>query len=134
MSTGDATDGVGGHHGSTGDGVHVSVHRDPAQRSALVTVTGEIDVLTGTRLRAALGEELTEPGIKHVAVDLRPVTLMTSTGIAALLDAQSEAKQGGKSLTIAVGDNRAVLRPLQVTGVESLLNLRPDPPTAASNG
>ncbi len=92
-------------------------------RGGQVVVSGEIDVATGTKLRARLAASLADPEVDRVTADMRSVTFMSSTGIAVLLDAHSEAEQAGKSLTFHTGANRAVLNPLRMSGVDALLNL-----------
>lgn len=100
---------------------------DPELRapSTVLVVEGEIDVATGTKLRAALAASLAEANVDVVVADLRAVTFMSSTGIAVLVDANAEAKHVGKSLRLLTAGNRAVLGPLRTTGVDALLNLDP---------
>lgn len=96
------------------------------QTPPVLSVSGEIDVATGTKLRAALADRVADPAIRRVVADLTAVTFMSSTGIAVLVDAHSEASRAGKSLVLLTGQNRAVLHPLQISGVDRLLNLDPD--------
>lgn len=92
-------------------------------RGGEIVVSGEIDVATGTKLRTTLAESLADPEVDRVVADMRSVTFMSSTGIAVLLDAHSEAEQSGKSLIYRTGANRAVLNPLRMSGVDALLHL-----------
>jgi len=110
---------------SDDDGLSITERR--TQRRTVLAVTGEIDVATGTRLRNRLAESLNDPDTDQVVVDLREVSMMSSTGIAVLVDAHWQADQQGKSLGVVVGDNRAVAHPLRITGVDQVLNLRSTP-------
>jgi anti-anti-sigma factor len=108
------------------DDTALEIERDDRGRTAVVTVVGEVDVTTGAALRVALGEALNDPAIDDVVADLRSVSFLSSTGIATLVDAHGEARHHGKVLTVAVGDSRAVSRPLLVAGVDKILNLDAD--------
>jgi anti-anti-sigma factor len=68
-----------------------------------------------------------------VTADLRPVTFMSSTGIAVLVDAHWEAGQRGKELRVLVGDNHAVLQPLRMTGVDQVLHIEGRPESATNS-
>jgi anti-anti-sigma regulatory factor len=52
---------------------------------------------------------------------------MSSTGIAALVDADYQARQRRKALRIVARDNRAVWTPLRLSGVDKMLRLQTDP-------
>jgi anti-sigma B factor antagonist len=51
------------------------------------------------------------------------VDFLASAGIGILLAVTRAAGERGRPLRIVVGDNRAVLRPLQVAGVDQVLEL-----------
>lgn len=104
------------------DGLSITERR--MHRLVVLVVTGEIDVATGTRLRNRLADGLNDSGIDQVVVDLRSVTLMSSTGIAALVDAHWQADQQRKPMSVVVGDNRAAAHPLHISGVDQILDLR----------
>lgn len=88
----------------------------------VLSVTGDIDVLTGPQLRAALAEALGAADVDPVVVDLTGVTFMGSTGIAVLVDANWEAGQRSKSLRLVIGGAKAVLRPFEAAGVLALFD------------
>lgn len=104
-----------------GDGQHG--HEEAPEGGVVLVVEGEIDVATGTKLRAALAAGLARPEVTVVIADLTAVTFMSSTGIAVLVDAHGEAEQAGKMLRLITGGNRVVLTPLRTTGVDAMLNL-----------
>lgn len=58
----------------------------------VVTVSGEIDVYSGSRLRVTLSEVIDANAGRAVVVDLTSVTLLSSTGCAVLVDALRQAQ------------------------------------------
>ena len=55
-------------------------------------------------------------------IDLGGVTFLGSTGLAVLAEADSLARDAGKSLHLVSGpDNHAVRRPIQLTGLDRVL-------------
>lgn len=108
-----------------GDGPVLAIDESRRGEALVLTVTGEIDESTGQRLRTAIGDALDEPGQGPVVVDLRGVSFMGSTGVAVLVDADWQAKQRGGLLRVVLGDARAVIRPLEATGVTDLLAAYP---------
>lgn len=90
----------------------------------VVSASGELDMTTSPQLRQALGEALDEAGGAVVIVDVTSVTFVGSPGLAALFEAAINAKQRGGPLRIVVDHTRpAVVRPLQVSGLEAVLTL-----------
>ena len=90
----------------------------------VVTVAGEIDLLTIDRLRAAVaaGFEDLRDG-EMLVIDLTPVTFMDSRGLQALVDATQAAQRQREPLRIVVDHTRPVIRPIQVTGLDAVLAL-----------
>lgn len=101
--------------------LHISVRHEPA--AIVVFATGEVDVLTAGRLRAAVNKALREAENRPVVVDLTAVTFLGSHGLAALADAASTAQQRRDPLRVVVDETRAVIRPLQITGLDEVLSL-----------
>jgi anti-anti-sigma factor len=88
--------------------------------TTVVTVTGEIDMSTGPRLRTDLADVLDEPG-GTVVVDLTRVTLLGSTGLAVLVDAHWQARQRRRPLVLVVDEQaRAVRLALQTAGIAAM--------------
>lgn len=107
----------------------------PRAGLALLTVRGEIDTLTAPQLSTALDELLAIPD-GDVALDLDGVTFLASSGLGVLIHAARESARGQRMLYV-VASNRAVLRPLEVTGSSQLFTIIPrldDVPDPASNG
>jgi anti-sigma B factor antagonist len=89
----------------------------------VVCADGEVDVLTVGRLRAAVNEALREAAGRPVVVDLTAVTFLGSHGLAALVEAASQAERRSEPLRVVVDETRAVTRPLQITGLDEVLAL-----------
>lgn len=89
----------------------------------ILTVTGEIDLLTTPRLRAAVSKCL-DRAEELLVVDLTQVSFLGSHGLAALVGAQESANGRNKApLRLVVDSNRPVVRPIQVTGLDEVLAL-----------
>jgi anti-sigma B factor antagonist len=82
-----------------------------------VTVQGEVDSSTAPDLRDCLLEVLSRPGSADVEVDLTRVTFLDSAGLSALAVAHRAGVSAGRGLRVRCGTARAVVRPLQITGL-----------------
>ncbi|MGI5504970.1 STAS domain-containing protein [Lentzea sp. CA-135723] len=87
----------------------------------VIAVEGEIDVDTADVVLDAVRLGLATSGPALVA-DLTLVSFFGSTGISTLITAHELAEQQHKNLHV-VAPQRAVRRPLQVTGVADVLRL-----------
>lgn len=87
----------------------------------VVAVDGEIDVDTADDVLDAVRLGFVSEGPALIA-DLTLVTFFGSTGISTLISAHELAEEQGKKLHV-VAPQRAVRRPLQVTGVADVLSL-----------
>lgn len=94
---------------------------------SVLTVSGEIDLTSGPRLRAALDEILDERGArapKGIVVDLTAVSFLSSAGLAVLIDAHEHAALRGIALKVVVdGAGSAVARAFQAAAIHEHLNL-----------
>ena len=88
---------------------------------AVVSVGGEVDLETATRLGDAALEALRHLS-PHLVLDLSGVSFMDSTGLKVLLSLQRSAALAGGSLTVA-GATRPVRRILTLTGLDQTLQL-----------
>jgi anti-sigma B factor antagonist len=93
-------------------------------QALVVTVAGEIDLLTVDRLRAAVaaGFEDLRDG-EMLMIDLTQVTFMDSQGLQTLVEVTQAAQQRREPLRIVVDHTRPVIRPIQVTGLDAVLAL-----------
>ncbi len=90
-----------------------------APAGVLLTVTGEVDSSTAPALRAAVDTAFAD-GVPALTVDLDRVTFLDSAGLCVLAGAHRRAVQEGVVLRV-VASSRAVVRPLQITGLYDLL-------------
>ncbi|MFN2479404.1 MAG: STAS domain-containing protein [Pseudonocardiaceae bacterium] len=96
-----------------------------AEREALVvTVAGEVDVLTVDRLRAAVAAGFDQlPDGATLVIDLTDVTFLGSAGLQALVDATRAARRRCEPLHIVVDHARPVIRPIELAGLDDVLAL-----------
>lgn len=85
---------------------------DPPQLR--VVVTGELDVLSASGLRASIARR-TADGCSSVVLDLDGVTFIDCTGLSALLACQQEVAASGGSFSVAAL-SAAVARVIDLTG------------------
>lgn len=87
--------------------------------TARVTAAGEIDSTSAPVLRQRL-DSLLEGDVQELVVDLVEVTFLDSAGLCVLAAAHRRAVGQGARLQVLAA-SRAVIRPLQITGLWSLL-------------
>jgi anti-sigma B factor antagonist len=87
----------------------------------VIAVEGEIDVDTADEVLDAVRLAFASAGPALIA-DLTQVSFFGSTGISTLISIHEHAEELGKKLHV-VAPQRAVRRPLQVTGVADVLAL-----------
>ena len=98
----------------------------------VVELTGEIDVNTAPRMRAALDAAL-RTGVP-VVIDMDGVTFMDSTGIAVLVSVNLRAIRIGTPVVLRAVPAR-IRNLLGLLGLEAVLAVEPGPPTGpAHNG
>jgi anti-sigma B factor antagonist len=102
----------------------------PVQTGAVsvLTVSGEIDIASGPRLRAALDEVMDVPGSTAptgVVLDLTGVSFLGSAGLAVLVDAHEHAMQRGIALKIVIdGPGSPVARAFQAAAIHEHLDVQ----------
>ena len=87
--------------------------------SAAVRAAGEIDSTTAPLLSQHL-TELLESQVRELTVDLRGVSFLDSAGLCVLATAHRRAVRQDVRLRV-LASSRAVVRPLQITGLWDLL-------------
>lgn len=96
-----------------------------AGRALVMTVAGEIDLDTVDQVRAALAA-----GVDHLrdgdilVIDLTGVTLLSSTGLQALLDVTQAAQRRRAFVRIVIDCTGPVMSQITVTGLDTVLALR----------
>jgi anti-sigma B factor antagonist len=86
---------------------------------ARLTVTGEIDSSSAPLLREQL-DALFDGELSELTIDLSSVTFLDSAGLCVLAAAHRRA--GGDIRLRVLASSRAVIRPLQITGLWQLLH------------
>jgi len=108
------------------DPTRIDVHAATSSAGNTVTISGEVDSSTAPGLRNCLLEVIDRPGTDPIEVDLRAVTFLDSAGLSALATAHRAAQAAGRVLTMRCGTTRAVVRPLQITGLWSVFSVVDD--------
>jgi anti-sigma B factor antagonist len=98
----------------------VSVDVSVTGPRAVVTAMGEIDSTSAPVLRERL-ETLLEAEVAEFTVDLTAVTFLDSAGLCVLAAAHRSAARQDVTMRV-LASSRAVIRPLQITGLWNLLN------------
>jgi anti-anti-sigma factor len=89
--------------------------------TAVLVVTGEIDIATVGPMRTML-HELLDERTAWIVVDLEEVDFFGSSGISTLVDAVHRADRLGVRLSVATS-RHAVLRGLEITRTDELLTV-----------
>jgi anti-anti-sigma factor len=95
----------------------ISVHRSPSE--SVVSLAGEIDLSTASRLSSAVGDVLSEAP-PRVVLDMTGVTFCDSQGLGTLVVLSRKATMAQSCLILTnVGD--FLLRVLDITGLRPAL-------------
>ncbi|WP_186762669.1 STAS domain-containing protein [Lentzea tibetensis] len=92
--------------------------------SVVITVHGEVDLLSGPLLHARLQEHIHEAG-PDLVVDLTAVRHFGSSGLTTLMAAWNATVIAGVAFRV-VARTRTVLHPLRITGVDRIVDVVPD--------
>jgi anti-sigma B factor antagonist len=105
----------------------LAVDHEAREDAVLVRVTGDVDSSTVDQLTSHLVAAL-QVAAKHparlVIVDLQPVTFFGSAALNAVLDCHERGNETDTSVRL-VADNDQVLRPIQVTELDRILEVYP---------
>ncbi|NUT93137.1 MAG: STAS domain-containing protein [Saccharothrix sp.] len=103
----------------------IQVHRDVRGAAVVLHVSGELDQQTSAVLEGHLrqAEALVRPP-GPVVVDLGGVTFFGSSGLSLMLTHHLRCAGRGTCLRLVAG-HRAVLRPIEVTDLGSVLSVLP---------
>jgi anti-sigma B factor antagonist len=86
-----------------------------------VSTTGEVDSASAPQLHAELEAQL-DAGVSELVIDLDGVTFLDSAGLCALAAIHRRTAAEGVVLRV-LASHRAVIRPLQITGLWDLLGV-----------
>ncbi|MFF0492656.1 anti-sigma factor antagonist [Nocardia sp. NPDC004068] len=90
---------------------------------AVVTLYGEIDGDTAPRLAQAVREGIARTRADFCVIDLTDVDFLGGAGLKTLAATAEAAEHRKHPLRIVVDENRPVIRPLEITGLEKFLAL-----------
>ena len=90
-----------------------------------IAITGRMDIL-GTDAIAIKFTALSATANRRVVVDLSAVSFLASIGIRALISNAKALQQRGGRMVLLVGDNAAVAKTLESTGIDALLPMFTD--------
>jgi anti-anti-sigma factor len=97
----------------------------PAPRTLLLRVRGELDQATTVNLDTVLDNELGEPGVSRILVDLSRVTLLGTAALRTLQQLRRRCRLQNTHLVLVGTGHPAVHRPLRITGLLPLFDTRP---------
>ncbi|GAA1302185.1 STAS domain-containing protein [Saccharothrix xinjiangensis] len=91
----------------------------------VVEVGGDIDMSTAPTLLEHILERV-HGGARYLIVDLTAVGFLSAAGLSALVTARAEGSAAGSGGLCVVARHHAVVAPLVATGLDVVLDLRPD--------
>jgi anti-sigma B factor antagonist len=89
--------------------------------TAIVTITGEVDIYTSPKLKETL-EAASAGGCRLIVVDLAGVGFIDSSGLGVLVGALRRAREKDGDLRL-VSRDEAVARIFRITGLDAVLPL-----------
>ena len=117
----------GAAHAETGPAREqlLSTSTDDRDDAVVLFVEGEIDGLTAPRLRGVIGAAFDRLNGRVLVLDLTKVQFLGSAGLRTLLDSAAEAMRhdGYQPLRVVVDENRPVVRPIEIVGLDKVLAL-----------
>ncbi len=96
------------------------VHEKWTGRTAVITVSGVLDMLTSPQLEATISAALSK-GPEALVVDLSDVDFLASAGMGVLVTARDQAD--GKVGFAVVANGPATSRPLKLVGLAEVVGL-----------
>ena len=91
------------------------------ERGGIITITGELDMLTGPALRSAMTEEI-EAGAQRLVLDLSQVSFIDSVSLAAIVTARRGMREGGRVAVVIERDSYTMLI-FEIGGLDSIVEL-----------
>jgi anti-sigma B factor antagonist len=101
----------------------VSVSTDAPTGAVVMTVAGEVDVVTSGLLRRELAAFVSSHR-PHLVVDFRAVTFLDSTGLGVLVGAARQIRNRGGRVELVVDEGR-VVDLLRLTAVARFFRIHP---------
>lgn len=103
------------------DGLITLDARSEQDGCRVVTIDGEVDMMTSPQLRSAALDEV-QPGVRALVLDMEGITFLGTSGLAVLIELRDAAQAAGVDLHLACTARR-VVRPLTIAGLVPLFNL-----------
>jgi anti-sigma B factor antagonist len=97
---------------------HFQIEERTEQGTAVVAVTGEIDVATAPQLQECL-HSLIAQGQATLVLDLLAVTFLDSTALGVLVGALKRCREQGGDLKLVVADTR-IMKIFEITGLTTI--------------
>ena len=101
----------------------LGISRRTSDGATIITAVGDIDLLSTPSLRDAIMTSVDQTESGPFVLDLTEVTFFGSAGLALLVAVHSHVTARGDELRIVVDANRSVIRPIEITGLDTTLNL-----------
>lgn len=99
---------------------------DP-QDTAVVPLTGELDIAVADEVRRRGLAALEQPGIRTLVLDLTDVTFVDSSAIGALVEIRNAANPAGVAVTLR-NVSSSIRRTVEIMGLTDLFLLDPTSP------
>jgi anti-sigma B factor antagonist len=91
------------------------------EHAVVLSVAGDVDMLSAPRLLPAVEQHVADGPCRLLVLDLLAVTFLDSSGLKALLDVRRLSERRDLPVRFAADGNRHVMRPLEITGLDSTL-------------
>jgi anti-anti-sigma factor len=108
------------HRGPVGGGTDLAISAISGDGSAVVRLSGELDLSTAPRAEQALVDEL-GPGSRTLVVDLRGLDFCDAAGLRVFVRARRRAHEVGAKVRL-VHPNRLVRRVLEIAELSGLVD------------
>lgn len=113
---------MGEQPGDLADPTPVEVGKHQVDQAVVLTVSGEVDMLSSPMLAEAIQTALAAKPAALI-VDLSKVGFLASAGMTVLVTTQAELQPPTKFAVVA--DGSATSRPIKLMGIDSVLSLYP---------
>ena len=101
----------------------LTIQADDRSAVVVVSVAGEVDILTAPQMRAAVDDAVARLDGRTLVVDLSGVTFFGSPGLQILAVTASRVREPGGAAGLRVVAAYAALRPIRITGLGAVLRL-----------
>jgi anti-sigma B factor antagonist len=103
----------------------LSVRTEDLPDVLVLRIEGDIDGLTAPRLSPAIADAFDKLSGRVLVLDLTKVRFLGSVGLRTLRDSALEAVhyQGFQRLRVVVNQQRPVIRPIEISGLDQILAL-----------